>query len=110
MNVENEVRIVFVTFPDLETARQIGTLLVESQLAACLNIIPGVESIYRWEGKINQDKEVAALIKTTESSLPQLERNFLEKHPYDVPEFLVMKPDSGFQGYLDWVRESCQKN
>ncbi|MDF1810749.1 MAG: divalent-cation tolerance protein CutA [Verrucomicrobiales bacterium] len=117
MNTENsqnpeanqEVRIVLVTFPNLETARQIGTLLVESQLVACVNLLPGVESIYRWEGAVTTDTEVAGFLKTSTRRLAQLEETFLREHPYDVPEFLVLKPESGFGGYLDWVKQSCEK-
>jgi periplasmic divalent cation tolerance protein len=107
--VTQEARIVLVTFPNLETARQIGSHLVESQLIACINLIPAVESLYRWEGKVNSDQETIGILKTTKSCLITLEETFLEKHPYEVPEFLVIKPDSGFDGYLKWISESCRK-
>ena len=104
-----EVRIVLVTFPNLETARQIGTLLVKSQLAACLNLVPGVESIYWWENRVNRDNEIIGIIKTTHSCLSELEQTLITEHPYDVPEFLVFRPDSGFSEYLEWVMNSCRE-
>ena len=107
--VTQEARIVLVTFPDLQTARQIGSHLLESQLIACINLVPSVESMYRWEGKVNSDQETLGILKTAQSCLKELEENLLEKHPYDVPEFLVIKPDAGFEGYLKWVADSCQK-
>lgn len=97
------VRVILVTFPNLDSARQVGTLLVDSQVVACVNLVPGVESIYRWEGKVNIDKEILAVIKTTEALVPEVEALIHEKHPYETPEFLVIKPDSGSQAYLDWV-------
>lgn len=107
-NMKSEsIRIILATFPDRDAARQIGTVLVESQLAACVNLIPGVESLFRWQGKVQSESEVIGIIKTTKESLECLESRFCELHPYEVPEFLVLEPSSGLDGYLDWVRESC---
>ena len=103
------VRIVIATFPNIECARQIGTLLVESQLVACINLLPGVESIYQWEGGVNSEKEVMGFLKTKASLLPELEKKFVEAHPYDVPEFLVLEPSSGLDKYLGWVEESTRE-
>ena len=120
MNSENQLksgqdsaaRLVFSTFPSLECARQIGTLLVDSQLIACINLIPGVESIYRWKGEVTKDSEVLGIMKTSELALPILQQTLVREHPYEVPEFVVMCPDSGLQAYLDWIEESVknQKN
>lgn len=106
MNSES-IRIILVTFPDRDTARQIGTVLIESQLAACVNLIPGVESLFRWEGKVQSESEVIGVIKSTEECLVPLESRFCDLHPYEVPEFLVLEPSQGLESYLDWVRESC---
>ena len=105
----NAVRLVLSTFPDLDCARQIGTLLVDAQLIACINLIPSVESIYRWEGKRIEDSEVLGIMKTSEFALPALEERFINEHPYEVPEFLVLGPDSGSKAYLDWIKESVRK-
>ena len=101
---DEEVVICLTTFPDSEKARQIGTVWVESQLAACLNLLPGVESIYRWEGKTEHSAEVLAIVKTTRGRLPELEASLHELHPYELPEFLILTPDGGSSEYLAWVR------
>lgn len=102
------VVIAITTFSKIAEARQFGAQLVEAQLIACVNLIPGVESIYRWKGKIEQDAEVIAVMKTTEDQLTELETWLQENHPYDEPEFLVLPVEAGAGGYLDWVRESVE--
>jgi len=101
---DEEVVICLTTFPDSEKARQIGTIWVESQLAACLNLLPGAESIYRWEGKTESSSEILAIVKTTRSRLPALEASLRELHPYELPEFLIVSPEGGSAEYLAWVR------
>ena len=102
----NDLIIVFCTFPDLGKARETGTALVESQLAACVNLIPAVESIYRWEGKVETAAEVLAVFKTTAGAWPRFEARLRELHPYDVPEIVALKPDQVSEGYARWVGES----
>ncbi|MFV1995906.1 MAG: divalent-cation tolerance protein CutA, partial [Verrucomicrobiales bacterium] len=82
--------LVISSFPDAQTARQIGTTLVLNQLAACVNIVPGVESIYRWDGKIENENEALALIKTSAEVWPRLEQELRELHPYEVPEIIAL--------------------
>jgi periplasmic divalent cation tolerance protein len=96
--------VVLCTFPDLDQARQIGAALVERQVAACVNLLPGVESIYRWQGKVEQAGEVLALIKTTR--YPDLEAAIKELHPYDVPEILALPVAAGLPAYLAWMAEA----
>ncbi|GAA5494102.1 divalent cation tolerance protein [Rubritalea squalenifaciens DSM 18772] len=98
------VLVVLVTFPEEKCARQIGTVLIEKQLAACVNIIPGAESIYRWEGKVCCEKEVIGIIKTTEDAYQALEHALVDLHPYDVPELIALRPETGSRDYLSWVR------
>ena len=100
-----DIITLITTFADAETARQIGTQLVESQLAACVNVLPGVESIFRWQGEVQLDAEAIALIKTTRGRLEELEAWLQTHHPYEVPEILVLTPESGSARYLQWVRE-----
>ncbi len=100
-----EVVLVLSTFPSIEEARQIGTLLVEKQLAACVNLVPGVESIYRWQGKIETSAEVLAIFKTTVARQPQLSEALAAQHPYEVPEILVLEPSAVSQAYAAWVGE-----
>ena len=101
----SEVQIVLCTFPDPSRARHIGTLLVEKQLAACVNLIPGIESIFSWEGKISKEQEVLAVFKTTAGRLEELEQCVQELHPYDLPELLIL-PAEGSERYLKWVRSA----
>lgn len=89
-------------------ARPLARELVEARLAACVNIVPGVESVYRWEGKVAEDGEKLLLIKTTEERLDELQRALLAKHPYDVPEFVVITPDDVRGPYREWLLESVR--
>ncbi len=95
--------LVLCTFPDLEKARQIGTLLVEKQLAACVNLLPGVESIYRWEGKIETAGEVLGIFKTTREAYPFFTEALGEAHPYEVPEIIALKPEDVAPLYAEWI-------
>lgn len=104
----NEVILVISTFPDVAVARQIGTLLVEKQLAACVNLLPGAESIYRWQGKIETTSEVLAIIKTTGQVFPELESELQRLHPYEVPEIVAIEPEAVAGSYLAWVLENVQ--
>jgi len=101
---EEEVVICLTTFPDSEKARQIGTAWVESQLAACVNLLAGAESIYRWDGNTERSAEVVAIVKTTRARLAALEASLRELHPYELPEFLILTPEGGSVDYLRWVR------
>ncbi|MEO1856722.1 MAG: divalent-cation tolerance protein CutA [Rubritalea sp.] len=103
-----EVIIVCINFPDKNCARQIGTALIEKQLAACVNIIPEIESIYRWKGKVCAEKEVMAMVKTTLSRYKQLEKYVLESHPYDVPEVVSFPLNKGSETYLNWVHDEME--
>lgn len=99
----NGFRLVFCTFPDAASARQIGTVLVEKQLAACVNLIPGVESVYRWQGKVESASEVLAVFKTSAAVLPDFERELAGLHPYDVPEIIALEPAAMAENYADWL-------
>ena len=98
--------LVFSTFPDIEKARQIGTSLVESQLAACVNLIPAIESLYRWQGKVESSGEVLAIFKTTPAAYSSFEARLKELHPYEVPEIVAIRPEHVAAGYAAWVGES----
>lgn len=102
-----EVLLVLSTFPDVQTARQIARTLVEEQLAACGNIIPQIESVYRWKGAVESNPETLALFKTTVGKYQMLEDRLRSLHPYEVPEVLSFSPTSGLPAYLNWVVESC---
>ena len=104
----SDVQVVLCTFPDLPQARHIGTLLVEKQLAACVNLIPSVESIFCWEGKISTESEVLAVFKTTAERLVELEQELLVRHPYEVPELLALPVANGSEAYLKWVQAAAR--
>ena len=101
-------RIVLVTVPDAKTADQIAAGLVSAKLAACVNILPGVVSQYRWKGKVVKDKELLLLCKTTKARLPAFKRWVEKNHPYTVPEVLALAIDSGSKDYLKWLGDSCR--
>jgi len=100
--------LVFSTFPDIEKARQIGTALVESQLAACVNLVPAIESIYRWQGKVESSGEVLAIFKTTAAALSVFETRLRALHPYEVPEIVAVKPEHVAGSYAKWLSESVK--
>jgi periplasmic divalent cation tolerance protein len=104
VKAEDRVFVVLCTFPDRDQARQIGTALVERQLAACVNLVPEIESIYRWEGKVCREGEVLGIVKTTEGGFPALRKALEEMHPYEVPEIIALPVEAGSEGYLGWVR------
>lgn len=101
--VAADMLIVLCTFPDVETARRICSEIISDNLAACVNLIPGVESIYRWEEKIEQASEVLAIFKVAAKGFKKLETNLLDKHPYDTPEIVGIAPHQVSEGYLKWV-------
>lgn len=105
--MDEQTAVVLVTAPDRPTALQIARTLVESGNAACVNLLPAVESIYRWEGTVQTDQEILLLIKTRvsliEDSLISLIR---EQHPYEVPEIIALPIIRGSEEYLKWILES----
>jgi periplasmic divalent cation tolerance protein len=107
MDPQQQLRVVFVTFPDVECARRIAGSIVERGEAACANLVPGVESIYRWEGELYRDAEVLGIFKCVATALPAFTRAVVEAHPYEVPEVVVLPVEGGHEPYLDWVLASC---
>jgi periplasmic divalent cation tolerance protein len=95
--------IVLVTAPDLKTARALAKAALQAKLIACANLVPKIESHYRWQGKIESSAEVLLILKTRKSRLAVLEKLVLAKHPYDTPEFLVLPVSTGGNNYLDWL-------
>jgi periplasmic divalent cation tolerance protein len=97
--------IVFMTASSREEAGGIARALVEERLAACCNIAGEVDSVYWWDGKVEEGKEVLVIIKTTDERFPDLERRIRELHSYDVPEIIATPVTAGSESYLRWVRE-----
>ena len=100
--------VAFVTTSGADEARKIAAALVGKRLAACCNIIPKVESIYRWEGKVNTDSEVLMVIKTRKSRERDVIRCVRELHSYSVPEIIFLPLQSGNPDYLKWLVESTR--
>lgn len=101
-------RIVLTTAGSEEEARKIAHHLVERQLAACVNIVPQLESIYRWQGKMESGREWLLLIKTTADKFPQVRDAIRELHSYDLPECVSVVVDDGSSDYLGWIDQSVK--
>lgn len=98
--------IAFCTCPDEETARGIAGTVVAEGLAACVNIIGPVRSVFSWEGEVSDESELLLLAKTTEAAYPGLEARITALHPYDVPEVIAAPVTAGSRAYLDWVADA----
>ncbi len=98
--------IVFCTCADEQEALRLANTLVERRLAACVNILPRVQSVYRWEGELKSESEHLLLIKTTEERFPALRDGITELHSYNVPEILAVPVWGGSDKYLAWIQES----
>jgi len=97
--------LLLSTCPDADSAARIARALVEERLAACVNRVPGLTSVYRWRGEVQEDGEVLLLIKTTRDRLEALRARLIELHPYEVPELIAVNIVAGHTPYLDWLRE-----
>jgi periplasmic divalent cation tolerance protein len=99
-------RLVLTTASSSEESKKIARALVESRLAACVNIIPKIESVYRWEGKVEEAQEYLLLIKTTAEVFPHLREMIQRLHSYEVPECIALSVDDGSPAYLKWIDDS----
>ncbi|MGE0869705.1 MAG: divalent-cation tolerance protein CutA [Kofleriaceae bacterium] len=106
--VDPALRIVISTFPTADKAAEIARVLVDEQLAACVNVVPQIRSIYRWQGAVQDDVEALALIKTTDASVAALTQRLLELHPYDVPEVIALPISAATPAYGAWLRDSVK--
>ena len=98
--------MIFVTVSDIAVARKLATGILRNRLAACVNLVPGVESHYWWEEELCREAEVLMVLKTTGEKLAALEAFVLAEHPYDTPEFVALKIEAGSARYLDWLTTS----
>jgi len=99
------ISIIYSTTGSIEEARKIACILVEEKLAACVNIIPKIESIYCWQGNIEEDNECIFLAKTTDKNIDKTIQKIKELHSYDVPDIVAIPITHGFKKYLDWVED-----
>ena len=98
--------VVLVTAGSHENAGLIARTLVEERLAACCNILPGIRSVYRWEGRVTEDEELLLICKSQSALFPRLERRVRDLHTYDVPEVVMLPLTEGSAPYLAWIDES----
>ena len=98
--------VVLVTGPDRSTLAELGRKVVEERLAACVNVLDGLRSIYRWQGAVEEADEALAVVKTSAGRLEALRERVLTLHPYDTPEFVALAVDAGSEDYLRWIEES----
>lgn len=108
MKSAKQFAVVLVTAPDLKTARVLARTALSARLVACANLLPKIESHYRWQGKIASGAEVLVVFKTARSKLAALEKLILARHPYDTPEFLVLPVTAGSKTYLDWLASATK--
>jgi periplasmic divalent cation tolerance protein len=103
------MQIIFCTCPDNSTAEKIARWLVENQLAACVNIVPGITSIYAWEGRIESAQEHLLIIKASSLNYQAIETAIQQHHPYQLPEIIALPVEQGLPEYLNWI-ESCHSS
>jgi len=99
---------ILTTCPDRMTAESIAKLLVERRYAACINLIDGIHSIYRWKDDIESTEETLLIIKTIKQRYPKVETTILENHPYDTPEVIALDIKNGAPSYLSWIMQATE--
>ena len=103
MGNTNEIQIVFCTVPDTDSGHRIAARLVQDGLAACVNLITGIDSVYRWKGQLEKASEVLLMIKSRSADYTEVEAAISALHPYELPEIIAVPLSNGLPGYLDWV-------
>lgn len=106
MRTSPEALVVLVTVPNAEVADRLAAALVGERLAACVNVLSGVRSTYRWKGAVERDDELLCLCKTTRDGFPRLRARVVELHPYELPEVIALPIAAGHAPYLDWITAS----
>jgi periplasmic divalent cation tolerance protein len=104
--MENDCVLVWTTIGKTADGRGLASILVTERLAACVNVLPEMESFYRWKGQVETDHERQLIMKTTAARVPALRARVHDLHDYEVPEFIVMPIVGGNEAYLNWIRES----
>ncbi len=102
----SDYQIVLNTCPDVASAEQLASELINQGIAACVNIIPEVRSFYRWQGQVESSQEILLLIKSHKTDYPSIQKLILEQHPYELPEIIAVPITQGFDGYLGWLNSS----
>lgn len=108
MNQKIPYLLVLSTYPDKTTAQQTASILITEKLAACVNIVPNVQALFMWEGRLDDADEVLLLIKTTSAKYSALESSLKKQHPYELPEIIAVPISTGFTDYLNWIDQQTQ--
>lgn len=108
MTSTSSMRLVYITVGSMEAAKSIGGQMVEQRLAACANILPGMVSVYRWEGALEHGEEVVLLLKTTEARVADLLKAIEAAHDYDTPCAIVLSVEQGLPDFINWVAEETE--
>jgi len=113
MNISNydmllsmNYHMIYCTCPDNEVANQISKTLVQNKLAACVNILPNITSIYTWQGELQQDQELLLLIKSRSDKFEDIKQAIINIHPYELPEIIAVSIDNAVPNYLNWINET----
>jgi len=101
-------KLVYITYPDAASARKAAKTILERKLAACINILPKISSLYLWKGKVQEEEEVVMIVKTTLDQIQKLKKLVEKKHPHEVPCCVVIDISDGHKPFLDWISESVQ--
>jgi periplasmic divalent cation tolerance protein len=102
------ISVIYTTIDDIQDARKIANYLIEEQLVACVNIIPNVESIYRWKGKIEEEKEFILIAKTVDENVIKTIKRIKELHNYELPDIIAIPVNNGFIDYLEYIRRETE--
>ncbi len=102
----SDTLVCYCTCPDAAVAQRLADGLVTAELAACVNIVPGITSVYRWQGKVETDAEVLLVIKTDVAHFPALDEWLRSEHPYELPELIAVPVATGSRPYLEWLHRS----
>ena len=106
----SDIQFVYITAGDMEEARAIGKALIEERLAACVNLLENMQSMYWWEGRVQEDQEVILIAKTTKVQVPLLTEKVKALHSYDCPCIVTLPVESGNVDFLEWIREETKGN
>merc|ERR1712186_307644 len=105
-------RLYYTTVPNEETAKKMASNLVKSKLAACVNILPGITSIYEWQGKIEEDKELSLIVKSTTENADKIKQFVRENHPYDEPCLISLPIDenASSENFIEWIKQTAKSD
>jgi periplasmic divalent cation tolerance protein len=106
----SDALLVITNVPDATNAQVLARSLVERHLAACVNILPGVQSVYQWQGAVEEANEVTLFIKTVQARYDDLESAIIAAHPYQVPEIIALPIAAGLPAYLEWIVQETKKD